>query len=541
MYDSQYQQQPPKNRFRRYRPLILFIIVVAIIFIAEEYYTPPDQEEISFAEGMAGDVSEINCPFPLDGDTHVTCYRLITEQNHAAPDGNLISILAVKIDPFPQEGEEAPKPQHPDPFLYLEGGPGYGAIYGDPGDFGKEGVMREFYAPVLQTGRALIAVDTRGLGFSRPALDCPASAKASWQWLTEPPENRDDEKALAENRACLQHLQNAGIDFTQYNSAATAKDLALLRKGLGIEQWNIYGVSYGAQTALQLLRHDREGVRRVIFDSPSYAHVTPWQDDEAAFIRILEQLDDYCAENKVGDDETYCPAIEAQETVTERLDRMLAKLRDEPIILRSLSLNPPIYLTDREAFSLLHISLYSETGFEDFLWDLEDFANFENGIMSSFSDLAAYWREVLHYNYFDPLAFWVVQYTTSCVEMNYDAEGPQTAYVYSPEEIDFSRKICHEMGLSFNGENINARAFSGVPSLTLSGHRDVITPPDYGRQLAEDMDGLWLLKLEGAHGLAFANGADCVQNVMANFLDDAGKTERTECLNENANLEMTAN
>jgi pimeloyl-ACP methyl ester carboxylesterase len=540
MYDNQYQQQPPRNRFRRYRPLIVFIIIVAIIFYVEDQYTSPVQENVTFAEGTVGDVSEIKCPFPLNGDNHITCYHLITEQNHAAPDGNLLSILAVKIDPLPEQGEEKPD-LRADPFLYLEGGPGYGAIYGDPGDFGTEGVMRKFYAPILQTGRSLIAVDTRGLGFSRPALSCPASNKVSWQYLMASPESRDDEKVLATDRACLQSLQDAGIDFGQYNSASTAKDLALLRKGLGIQQWNIYGVSYGAQTALQLLRHDREGVRRVIFDSPSYAHVTPWQDDEAAFIRILKQLDNYCAEKKVGDDETYCPAIKAQETVTERLDRVLAKLQKEPIILRNLSFERPVHMSDREAISLLHGSLYSESGFEDFLWDLEDFAAFENGLMASFSELAAYWRKILYYNYFDPLSSWVVQYATSCTEMNYDAESAQTAYVYSPEEIDFSRRICDQMGLSFNGENINASEFTGVPSLTLSGHRDVITPPDYGRELAEDIDGLWLLKLEGAHGIAFAEGADCIKEVMSAFLNDAGKAEQAGCLAENTALELVAN
>ncbi len=182
MYDSHNQQAPKTNRFRRYRPLILFIIVVAIIFIAEDYYSAPVQEDVKFAKGVAGDISKVDCPFPLDGDNHVTCYRLITEQNHAAPDGKLLSILAIKVDPLPIEGEENPV-QHPDPFLYLEGGPGYASIYGEAGDFGEDGVMRAFYSPVLQTGRSLIAVDTRGLGFSRPARTCPEADRAAWHWL----------------------------------------------------------------------------------------------------------------------------------------------------------------------------------------------------------------------------------------------------------------------------------------------------------------------------------------------------------------------
>jgi pimeloyl-ACP methyl ester carboxylesterase len=36
---------------------------------------------------------------------------------------------------------------------------------------------------------------------------------------------------------------------------------------LGIKEWNVYGVSYGADVALQLLRDYPEGTRSVVLDT----------------------------------------------------------------------------------------------------------------------------------------------------------------------------------------------------------------------------------------------------------------------------------
>ena len=58
-----------------------------------------------------------------------------------------------------------------------------------------------------------------------------------------------------------------GVDLAAYNSAENAADLADLRTALGIDGWNLYGVSYGSNLAMSELRDHPEGIRSVVLDS----------------------------------------------------------------------------------------------------------------------------------------------------------------------------------------------------------------------------------------------------------------------------------
>ncbi|MDT2003786.1 alpha/beta hydrolase [Rhodococcus opacus] len=43
--------------------------------------------------------------------------------------------------------------------------------------------------------------------------------------------------------------------------------MADLRVALGLDEWNVYGVSYGSDLALTVLRDHPDGVRSVVLDS----------------------------------------------------------------------------------------------------------------------------------------------------------------------------------------------------------------------------------------------------------------------------------
>jgi pimeloyl-ACP methyl ester carboxylesterase len=72
---------------------------------------------------------------------------------------------------------------------------------------------------------------------------------------------------LAAVAACRKRLAPTGFDFVAYNSHENAADIADLRVKLGIDQWNVYDVSYGTDLAQQLLRDHAEGIRSVVLDS----------------------------------------------------------------------------------------------------------------------------------------------------------------------------------------------------------------------------------------------------------------------------------
>jgi pimeloyl-ACP methyl ester carboxylesterase len=67
--------------------------------------------------------------------------------------------------------------------------------------------------------------------------------------------------------ACRTRLASTGYDLSAYNTGENAADIADLRTAMKIDQWHVYGVSYGSDLALQLLRDHPEAIRSVVLDS----------------------------------------------------------------------------------------------------------------------------------------------------------------------------------------------------------------------------------------------------------------------------------
>src|SRR5690606_39226772 len=66
---------------------------------------------------------------------------------------------------------------------------------------------------------------------------------------------------------CRERLLAEGVNLAVYDSAASAADVDDLRRALGYEQFNLYGISYGTRLAKTIMRDCPEGVRSVILDS----------------------------------------------------------------------------------------------------------------------------------------------------------------------------------------------------------------------------------------------------------------------------------
>lgn len=456
------------------------------------------------ASKQAGEVSPVKCPFNLRGDRFVTCYRVYTRQDRRAPQSRLISSLAVMVSPTGGA-------KHSDPFLYLEGGPGYSAVQDSDDAYGKKGWVRRAYASILTQGRAVLFVDTRGLGFAEPTLHCPAAQEATWQALKLPTSARNSDTLLDADVACLDALTAKGVTLSQYQSAEVAKDLKALRLGLNISQWNLYGVSYGAQIALNLLAEDQAGVRAVIFDSPSYAHYTVFQDDQAAFDRVLTKIDQWCQ----GEAAKQCNDL----TTSDRLETLLGRLRTDPLSMRGYPFGKPLLLTDREAMLVLHSGLYSTFGWSTFITNLTQMERQNNNYFSSLSNWSMDWRDSLYWSYRNDAFSWVVHDTTACREYDFTASPKASRWpVYSADEARYQRQICAALGISWQGTPIKAADFYGVPTLVFSGGRDVITPPAYGRTLAHDMGGFYFLHQQKSHGLLFLAPRGCITDSATQFL-----------------------
>ena len=106
--------------------------------------------------------------------------------------------------------------------------------------------------------RDIVLIDQRGTGKSNP-LSCD---------VNRPDElvRSDDEQALDEVAAeCL--AQYPDVDVSQYNTPNAIRDFERVREALNVEQWNLYGGSYGSRVGLKYLQQAPNAVRTATLDA----------------------------------------------------------------------------------------------------------------------------------------------------------------------------------------------------------------------------------------------------------------------------------
>ncbi len=179
------------------------------------------------------------------------CGYLVVPENRTKHNGRRIR-LAVAIV------RAASRTPARDPFVYLTGGPG-GIAFSAWSWIAKSGINRD---------RDVILMEQRGTLFDKPELTCPEidhfNARAVGLDYNAASTGR---LQLAATRACRQRLAAGGVDLGAYNTTENAADFADLRTALGFAQWNVYGVSYGTDLALTLMREHPAGIRSVTLDS----------------------------------------------------------------------------------------------------------------------------------------------------------------------------------------------------------------------------------------------------------------------------------
>jgi pimeloyl-ACP methyl ester carboxylesterase len=190
------------------------------------------------------------------------CGYLVVPENRSKRGGRTIR-LAVAIVPA------ASGASHPDPIVFMTGGPGAAAILDTATLVGAR----------INQDRDLIILAQRGSLFSEPALNCPELdlyySRQIGLVYDAPSTGREQAEAA---RACRDRLVAAGVDLSAYNTTENTADFADLRRVLGIEEWNVYGYSYGSDLALSFVRDYPDGIRTVTIDSvvPPDIVSLPW-------------------------------------------------------------------------------------------------------------------------------------------------------------------------------------------------------------------------------------------------------------------------
>src|SRR5205085_4699253 len=116
------------------------------------------------------------------------------------------------------------------PMFHLEGGPGIAATNAAGFYVGPGSVYREH--------RDVVLIDQRGTGKSNP-LQCPQLEKRGPLVEMYP---------VDEVKACRETLEKTA-DLTQYSTERAAGDIDAVRRALGYDNIDLWGVSYGTRLA----------------------------------------------------------------------------------------------------------------------------------------------------------------------------------------------------------------------------------------------------------------------------------------------------
>lgn len=451
---------------------------------------------------------ETACFFSVPPGQRPTCGYVMVPEDRDNPGGPLIRLATAVF----HSSSDNPAP---DPLIYLSGGPG-GSNLED-----QQNAFNPIWAPYL-AARDVIIFDQRGSGLSHPSLACVEYQRNYVAELRSNPTINapDPVQAVVD---CATRLVGEGVTLSAYTSAANARDVDDLRRALGYDQVNLFGVSYGSRLALTVMRDAPEGVRSVILGATYPPDVNLFTDQAYYVERVFNLLFETCAANP-GCAANY-PDLE------DVFFDLVADLDADPVQLTTIDLKTgdsiDVYVDGNRFISVIFQAMYAS---ELVPYVPQYIYDFREGVYASFSLLqaAAILNEssVSRGMYFsiqcnEELSF--VDPSTAKISGNM----PGFANYYDFLDDLFLMCAFWNSGAAENREN--EPVSSDIPSLLIAGSFDPITPPEWARNAAETLSSDFYFEFPTLSHDASLTSA-CARDLIMRFLDDPLTTPDATCL-----------
>ncbi|MEZ4511469.1 MAG: alpha/beta fold hydrolase [Chloroflexota bacterium] len=437
-----------------------------------------------------------DCPFAADTDREVDCGILVVPENRTLADSPTIELAigilrAASSDPLR------------DPVVFLTGGPGDSALadLATAADSWTEYPFTEL--------RDVIFIDQRGTGYSQPFLDCPE--------FDEDSENGEQQ--------CHERLLDEGIDLTAYNTAENAADVADLMQALGIDEYNLLGVSYGTRLALVVMRDHPAGVRAVVLDSPFPPNArTPQEEAVAIWDGIQAVLADCAADPDCAD---RYPDLE------DKLIEAVIQLNEEPLG----------NLIGDDILAVIEKMMFSSEEYGSLIPLLIE--QVYNGEYDLFEYLT---QELLGYgrarrqadeegNSSEGMYNSVICRDEYAFASEAEAEAEIAANIPEPLQTGLALttfqlyETCSYWGAGVAAAVENEAVVSDIPTLVLVGEYDPATPPAWARLTVETLANGYLFELPGGgHSLLSTN--QCAIDLMEAFWEEPWVEPNGRCVDE---------
>jgi len=493
------------------------LLLVPLLFLGA--CSGSDEEDRSDASEKTpkSSVEFDDCDFDVPAGVDMECGTLEVPADRDDPDGGEIELAfgIVRSDAPDLAG---------DPLVYLSGGPGQSTL-----ELASQG-FAQLYEP-LTANRDLVLLDQRGTGLSEPSLACDEYTDWALDSLgSDLPDEELEAQALDALEECRQRLVDDGVDFADYNSAASAADLEDLRVALEYDEWNLYGISYGTRLAQQAMRDHPDGIRSVVLDSAYPADADLYEEMPGNAERAMEALFATCADD---------PACAARYPGLDRtFQDLVAKLDAAPA---------PVTVVDATSGERVEDDLDGDA-LVGFLFE---------SLYST--ELVPHLPEVITAAADGDFGSIGLLLGTQSQTLDFVAIGQQLA-VQCHEEVSFASRddiaaavadhplvegyfesgptsgtgifdVCDAWDAGEAGAEANEQVTSDIPTLVLAGDLDPITPPRWGEQIAEGLSESFFVQFPfTGHGSLPSH--ECAVRITEDFLDEPDSEPATDCVDD---------
>jgi pimeloyl-ACP methyl ester carboxylesterase len=484
----------PTPRQRRGLPLVVIIIVVALIaglitgiIVSRSDSSDTAAPTLTWAPTESG-LEETTLSVPM---------------NHEDPDGPTLSIYLLRRpadDPSARIGNMIVNP----------GGPGFGAEMMLTG-------AEDYFGADLLARFDIIGMDPRGTGRSTPAIDCIDDYDALLAATDLTP--RDDAARAAKISANREYaeacIDRTGEAIAHMTTAATARDIDLVRRALGEDTITYFGTSYGCELGATWATLFPDTVRAAVLDGCADPTADPQdsvRQQAAGFQASVEAFFATCLE--VADE---CP-IPHEGDPAAALLALRARVNEDgiPTMPGRPALNPALLRT------ATIVSMYSQDIWPAFAMGIAMALDGDGSLLLQLAD--AYYQRAEDGTWPNTLeAFSVI----SCMDARQtptpeesaalDRELSVIAPLIYPEGL-FSPSLCEELPAPAD-EPVTITGAGAAPLLVIGNTGDPATPFASTEKMAAALESSVLVAVEtNDHGGYGIN--DCIDEVVHAYLLD---------------------
>jgi pimeloyl-ACP methyl ester carboxylesterase len=434
------------------------------------------------------------CPIEVAPDERIDCGVLLVPENRGKPGSRTIRLPVVIF----RSRSAHPAP---DPLLFLAGGPGATAVARRRSGKGL---------PFLDE-RDFIVLEQRGTRHAEPALECPGINALTAEIAAGRLHGDAARAAFVDAAAvCRKALVASGADLDGYTSAASADDVEDLRRALGYEKWNLFGISYGTRLALTVLRRHPAGVRSAVLDSVLPPEASFDEGASQNLLRALGVVFDGCAVDRE------CSI--AIPDLRERFARLVAAADRKPLALalpQAPKGGPPVVVRGAQVVDAIYAALHDPAA-------IPHIPRIVSAAAAGRTDELA---PLVEGNQGPSRLSWGMRLSVWCAEEMPFERPERIAAQLSPalglggiDETTTSPEVCRAWGVAPAPAIENEPVKSDVPTLVFAGELDPDTPPDWGRRLLVSMPNARYVELRGlSHG---AGSSPCGTQISRAFLAD---------------------